>query len=104
MRRVFHEKLRRVGPLYCFLVGGLIGFAPVVIAVMYQDRYAEAAYYLALLSIPAFFVLSSVAATEALVAVGQVRVTYQANLVPLGWLIPALRLATYSERTNTILI
>src|SRR5258708_5681350 len=103
MRRAFHEKLRRVGPLYCFLVGGLIGFAPVVIAAMYQDRYAEAAYYLALLSIPSFFALSTIAATEALVAVGEVRATYQANLVRLGWLIPALGLALYSGRTDAIL-
>jgi O-antigen/teichoic acid export membrane protein len=104
IRRVFYEKLRRVGPLYCFLVGGLIGFAPVVIAVMYQERYAPAAYYLALLSIPTFFVLSSIAATEALVAVGEVRVTYQANLVRLSSLIPALALAMYSGRIDAILI
>jgi lipopolysaccharide exporter len=104
MRRAFHEKLKRVGPLYCFAVGGLIGFAPVVIAVMYQDRYAQAAYYLALLSIPAFFALSSVAATEALVAVGEVRATYHANLVRLGWLIPATGLAAYSGRADAILV
>jgi lipopolysaccharide exporter len=104
MRRVFHEKLRRVGPLYCFAVGGLIGFAPVVIAVMYQDKYAQAAYYLALLSIPSFFALSSVAATEALIAVGEVRATYYANLVRAGWLIPATGLAVYSGRTDAILI
>jgi O-antigen/teichoic acid export membrane protein len=104
MRRVFHENLRRVGPLYCFVVGGLIGFAPVVIAVMYQDRYAQAAYYLALLSIPSFFALSSVAATEALVSVGEVRATYHANLVRLGWLFPATGLAAYSGRADAILV
>ena len=58
---------------------------------MYQDRYAQAAYYLALLSIPSFFALSSVAATEALIAVGEVRATYHANLVRVGWLLPADR-------------
>lgn len=104
VRRVFHEKLRRVGPLYCFAVGWVIGFAPVIIAVMYQDRYAQAAFYLALLSIPSFFALSSVAATEALIAVGEVRTTYHANLVRVGWLIPATGLAVYSGQTNAILI
>jgi O-antigen/teichoic acid export membrane protein len=104
MRRVFHEKLRRLGPLYCFAVGGLISFAPVLIGVMYQDRYAQAAYYLALLSIPSFFALSSIAATEALIAVGEVRATYHANLVRVGWLFPATGLAVYSGRTDAILI
>jgi O-antigen/teichoic acid export membrane protein len=104
IKRIFHEKLRRIGPLYCFAVGGLIGFAPVLIAVMYQDRYANAAYYLALLSIPSFFSLSSLAATEALIAVGEVRATYQANLVRLGWLLPALGVAIYLDSAKTILI
>jgi lipopolysaccharide exporter len=104
IRRVFYEKLRRVGPLYCFLVGGLIGFAPVVISVMYQARYAPAAYYLALLSIPTFFVLSGVAATEALVAVGEVRVNYYANLFRISCLLPALGLAIYSGQIGAILI
>ena len=103
MRQAFHEKLRRVGPLYCFAVGGLIGFAPVLIALMYQERYANVAYYLAILSIPSFFALSSKAANDALVAIGQVRATYQANLVRLGWLIPAIGLAVYLERTDAIL-
>jgi lipopolysaccharide exporter len=93
VRAVFRQKLRRVGPLYCFAVGGLIGFAPVLIAVMYQDRYADVAYYLAVLSIPSFFALSSKAANEALVAIGQVRATFHANLVRLGWLVPAMSLA-----------
>jgi O-antigen/teichoic acid export membrane protein len=104
MRQAFHEKLRRVGPLYCFAVGGLIGFAPVLIAIMYQNRYANVAYYLAVLSIPSFFALSSKAANEALVAVGHVRATYHANLVRLGWLIPAMSLAVYLQQTGAILM
>jgi lipopolysaccharide exporter len=104
VRQIFHDKLRRVGPLYCFGVGGLIGFAPVIISLMYQDRYSLAAYYFQLLSIPCFFALSCLAATEALVAIGQVRTTYYANLVRLFWLIPAISLAVYSGRTTAILI
>jgi O-antigen/teichoic acid export membrane protein len=104
VRQIFHAKLRLVGPLYCFAVGGLIGFAPVVIAVMYPNRYGYAAFYLALLSIPSFFALSSTAATEALVAVGEVRATYKANLVRIGWLIPAIGAAAYFASTNAVLI
>jgi lipopolysaccharide exporter len=104
MRRAFHEKLSRVGPLYCFAVGGLISFAPALIAIMYQARYAHAAYYLALLAIPSFFALSSVAATEALIAVGEVRATYHANLVRVGWLFPATGVAVYSGRADAILV
>jgi lipopolysaccharide exporter len=103
LRWMFHEKVKRVGPLYCFAVGGLIGFAPVLVAVLYQARYADVAYYLAVLSIPSFFALSSKSANEALVAMGHVRATYYANLVRLGWLVPAMSLAVYAERTGAIL-
>jgi O-antigen/teichoic acid export membrane protein len=103
VRDIFHAKLKRLGPFYCFAVGGLIGFAPVLIALMYQDRYADVAYFLAVLSIPSFFALSSKAANEALVAIGHVRTTYYANLIRLGWLVPAISLAVYLERTDAIL-
>jgi lipopolysaccharide exporter len=103
IKEVFHAKLRRIGPLYCFMVGGLIGFAPIVISVMYQDRYANAAYYLALLSIPSFFALSGLAAVEALVAVGEVRAIYHANIVRVGWLIPTLGVAVSLGSTAAIL-
>jgi O-antigen/teichoic acid export membrane protein len=86
------------------MVGGLIGFAPIVIGVMYQDRYANAAYYLALLSIPSFFALSSLAATEALVAVGEVRAIYHANIVRLCWLLPALGVAIGLGNVAAILV
>jgi lipopolysaccharide exporter len=104
IREVFHAKLWLVGPLYCFAVGSLISLAPVVVAVMYQDRYADAAYYLALLSIPSFFALSSIAATEALIAVGEVRATFHANLVRLGWLIPSTSVAVCLGRPAGILV
>jgi hypothetical protein len=55
------------------------------------------------LLIPSLFALSSIAATEALVAIGEVRATYHANLVRLGWLFPATALAIYSGRTDAIL-
>jgi lipopolysaccharide exporter len=103
LRQVFHEKLSHIGPLYCFAVGGLIGFAPVLIAVMYQERYAKVAYFLSILSISSLFALSSKAANEALVVIGQVRATYQANLVRLGWLVPTLSLAVYLERADIVL-
>jgi lipopolysaccharide exporter len=104
LKPMFHAKLRLVGPLYCFAVGGLIGFAPVVIYVMYPHEYGNAAFYLALLSVPSLFSLSSTAATEALIVLGDVQATYHANLVRISWLIPMLCTAAYLGNTNAVLL
>jgi lipopolysaccharide exporter len=104
MTWIFHAKLKFLGPLYCFAVGGLIGFAPVVIFVMYPHQYGDAAFYLAFLSIPPFFALSTTAATEALIVVGDVQATYHANLVRVAWLIPMLSAAAGLGNTNAVLL
>jgi lipopolysaccharide exporter len=104
MRRAFHDKLRFVGPAYCFVVGGLLSFAPAIIALLYQDRYGRAAYYLAFLSIPALFYVTAIAATECLMAVGQIKATYYSNLIRLTALIPATIATLWFDPIEIILI
>jgi lipopolysaccharide exporter len=104
MRDVFHKQIRFIGPVYCFLVGGLLSFAPVIVALMYEDRYAGAAYYLACLSIPALFAVTAIAATECLIAVGEIRATYFANLGRLFILLPATLMAFWMKNVDIILV
>lgn len=86
LRSVFYAARRRASLLYMVGAGGLIGCASLLVALLYDDRYAGAARYLALLAISPMLALGSAAANEALTASGYVRATFHASLVRLGWL------------------
>lgn len=81
----FYAKRRLPSLLYSFAAGGLIGCAPLIVAILYDPRYATAALYLQILTISALFALTSNSANEALTATGHIRVTFQANIAKLIW-------------------
>lgn len=82
----YYAARRRASLLYMVGTGGLIGVAPLLVAILYDDRYAGAATYLRLLAITPFFALAAIAANEALTASGHVRATFRASMVKLAWL------------------
>ena len=86
LRQCFYAMRRLPSLLYTFAAGGLIGSAPLIIALLYDHRYAGAATYLQLLAISSLLSLASNAANEALTATGHIRATFQASLVKLFWL------------------
>lgn len=85
LRGLFYAKRRLPSLLYCFAAGGLIGSAPLIVAILYDPRYATAAIYLQVLSISSLFALAANASTEALIATGYIWVHFQASLVKLTW-------------------
>lgn len=87
---LFYSGRRRMSYLYMLAVGGLIGMAPLIVAILYDDRYADAAIFLRLLAVSPLLALSSSSANEVLVATGRVHVTFHANLVKLAWLAVAV--------------
>lgn len=86
LRARFYEKRALPSMLYALAAGGIIGAAPAIIAILYDDRYATAATYLQILGITPLFALASNAANEVLTATGRVRATFEASLVKLAWL------------------
>lgn len=86
LRAQFYAKRRLPSLLYSFCTGGLIGCAPLVIAILYDPRYADAALYLRLLTLMPLFMLASNAANETLVATGRIRAIFEANVIKLLWL------------------
>ncbi len=86
MRAFFYEKRRAVGALYMLAAGGLIGCAPLLVAVLYDERYADAGLYLRLIALTTLFAFSSSSANEVLTATGRIQVTLQASAIKLGWL------------------
>jgi len=86
LRRQFYEKRRLPALLYGFGTGGIIGSAPLIVGVLYDDRYADAAGYLQILCLSSLLALPSNAANEALTATGRIRATLEASVVKLVWL------------------
>ncbi|HKR16046.1 oligosaccharide flippase family protein [Rhizorhapis sp.] len=86
LQSVFYGSRRRISCLYMLAAGGLAGTAQLVIAILYDDRYADAATFLQLLAISPLLALSSGSANEALTASGRVHVTFHANIAKLLWL------------------
>ena len=86
LRALFYARRWKPSLLYTFSAGGLIGAAPLVIAILYDPRYGGAAIYLQLLAISPLFALASNSANEALTATGRIQATFQASLVKLAWL------------------
>lgn len=93
LRSIFYTGRRRVSFLYMLAAGALIGTAPLVIAILYDDRYAGAGIFLQLLAISPLLALSSNSANEVLTATGRVHVTFHATLVKLVWLAIAAPIA-----------
>lgn len=86
LRDLSYAARMRVSAAYMAGVGGLIGFAPALVSVLYDPRYAEVAVYLRLLAMTPFLALASHSANEVLTASGRVHVTMHANVAKLLWL------------------
>ena len=86
LRAQFYAKRHLPSLLYTFAAGGLIGSAPLIIAALYDPRYAGAAIYLQLLTIMPLLALASNSANEALTATGRIRATFEASVAKLVWL------------------
>lgn len=86
LRTVFYQQRRTVSMLYMAAAGGLIGGAPLLVALLYDDRYAQAALYLRLLAFTPFLALATYSANEVLTASGRVEMTFHANIARLVWL------------------
>lgn len=83
---VYYAARRRGSLLYMIAAGGLIGIAPLLIAILYDHRYAGAADYLRLLAVAPLLALGTAAGNEALTASGRVQATFHASLAKLAWL------------------
>jgi O-antigen/teichoic acid export membrane protein len=83
---IYYSVRRRQTFLYSFACGGLIGAAPLIIAVLYDPRYAATATYLSLIMISVALSLPNKAATELLTATGNLKPLVHVNLTRLIWL------------------
>lgn len=89
---VYYRVRRLPAALYGFACGGLIGSAGLVIAILYDPRYASASAFMSLLMIGTAISLPNMAASQLMVVVGQVKETAHITLVRLLWVLAAIPL------------
>lgn len=73
--------------LYMVACGGLVAGAPVVIELLYDDRYRDAAFFLQILAVGVTFKLPQIISCEYLIAIGKVRLHLVVNLLRLSSLV-----------------
>jgi O-antigen/teichoic acid export membrane protein len=94
--RVYYAARQRTSLLYSLGTGALIGGAPLLVSILYDVRYRQAATYISLLAVSAALRLHTLAAAEAITAMGRVTVTLHVNLVRVAWLVVAGIIAFYT--------
>lgn len=87
LRRLFYQARRKVVLLYMFGVGGLLGSAQLVINILYDPRYQSVAPFLQWITLSTALRITNNAANEMLIAVGQMRATFFANVCRVIWLV-----------------
>jgi O-antigen/teichoic acid export membrane protein len=80
---VFYATGREIRLLYSLVAGGVVTCAPLIIRLLYDPRYAQAATFLEILAIGNLFSLSSFASNEMLMALGRTRHLLQGNIARL---------------------
>ena len=85
--RLFYRARRKVVLLYMFGVGGLLGGAQLIVSLLYDPRYHDVAYFLQWIAISTCLRIGSNAANEVLIAIGQMRATFFANVCRVVWLV-----------------
>lgn len=92
---VYYKIRRRQSALYAFACGGLIGSASLVVAILYDPRYAPAATYISLLMISVALQMPNLAAMQLLIAAGNLKPVVHVNLVRLLWLAIGIPIGYY---------
>jgi len=87
---VYYSVRRRASILYAIGCGGLIGGAPLLVAILYDPRYASASTFISLIMISVSLQISNFSATELLTAAGEMKALVHINVVRLVWLAVAI--------------
>jgi lipopolysaccharide exporter len=87
---VYYSIRRSVSLLFALCSGALIGGAHLLVVVLYDPRYEGAALWLSLLMVGVGLRLPNVAASQFMIAKGDIKATLQVSVVRLIWFLIAL--------------
>jgi lipopolysaccharide exporter len=86
LRHVLYQRRRKFVLFYMFAVATMIGGAPLLVEILYDDRYRGVAPYLQWIVLSPLLRLPSLIANQALIAIGRTRSTLFANMLRIPWL------------------
>jgi len=84
---VFYGKRRLIGMAYMAGIGVLIGAAPLIVAIIYDPRYASVADYLRIVALGSAVMLNNFSTEQVMVAMGEPVRQFHMKLARFGWLI-----------------
>lgn len=87
MRAQYYSRRRKVTLFYTFSVAMAIGFAPLIVEILYDHRYAQVGTYLAILLISPCLAMNNSIAQQVLIASGRVQHTMYMNIARCTWLL-----------------
>jgi lipopolysaccharide exporter len=87
---VYYRVRRLPAALYAFACGGLVGSAGLLVALLYDPRYAAASTFVSLLMVSTALRLPNTAAAQLMIAMGQVQKTMHMTIVRLLWVLLAI--------------
>ncbi|MEQ1930685.1 MAG: oligosaccharide flippase family protein [Parvularculaceae bacterium] len=83
---IYYPTRRKLSLLLALVLGGAVGGGELIARILFDPRYLEAGTYISLLALGPLLALSTVPAENAVVALGRVRSTLEANIVRLVWI------------------
>lgn len=86
LRTEFYRQRMLMSALYIFAVGGTLGAADLIVAILYDERYYAASVFFQLLSVSTLFSLNNQATNELMIASDRQYFTFRVNLARLIYL------------------
>lgn len=87
---VYYNVRRRGSMLYAIGCGALLGGAPLLVALLYDPRYAGASMFISLIMISVSLQITNISATELLTAAGEMKALVHVNMLRLVWIVVAI--------------
>ncbi|MFW2831300.1 oligosaccharide flippase family protein [Sphingomonas sp. ID0503] len=101
LRQVFYRTGRPFRLAYMFACGGLIGSASLIVAILYDPRYAGVTMFLRLIAVNTVLAVSVWSSKEVLMSIGVTRPTLIGNFWRVAWLVIA---AVVGAATGNIIL
>lgn len=83
----FYSERRKVSLLFMVAAAAFVAMLPLAVAILYDHRYTDVAFYGQLLGISTIFILNTSAINEYMIAAGRPQYTFNANLVRIAFLL-----------------
>lgn len=95
LARIYYAARRRMTLILAFLLGGGVGGGPLLVRILFDDRYLGSGVFVSLLCLAPLFSLMTLPAEQLLIALGRIRSALEANVVRLAWIVVAAPLGLH---------